>query len=254
LPTKRWGSLSNAFNNKLDNECKKSFVASIKELIETTRALSAGERSSDDPLLEQFQVGTEMGKLKRGQLPPPDPKDLRPIREYKFDNPSREILQLKEKKMKNSSSSINSSSILETASGTASTELEQAPPLPQEQEPDYCAIEALCMALCGCFEYSHLESECIGPSIVRMRSQQKQISKNIFNSLVASFRQQVNKLLLPDAEKRVWQYRRKKLKREEQLLPADDEIAGRPVESPAILWITQKKRRSWRRRMTQRRK
>jgi hypothetical protein len=96
----RWGSLSNEFNNKLDNECKKSFVASIKELIETTRALSAGERSSDDPsfLLEQFQVGTEMGKLKRGQLPPPDPKDLRPIREYKFDNPSKEILRLKEKK------------------------------------------------------------------------------------------------------------------------------------------------------------
>jgi hypothetical protein len=153
-------------------------------------------------------------------------------------------LQLKKKKMKNLSSSINLSSILETASGTASTELEQAPPLPQEQEPDYCAIEALCMALCGCFEYSHLESECIGPSIVRMRSQKNQISKNIFNSLVASFRQQVNKLLLPDAEKRVRQYRRKKFKREEQILPADDEIAGQPVGLPAILRITQKKKKA----------
>jgi hypothetical protein len=146
--------------------------------------------------------------------------------------------------MKNSSSSINLSSILETVSGTASTELEEAPPVPQEQEPDYCASEVLCMALCGCFEYSHLESECIGPSIVRMRSKQKQISKNIFNSLVASFWQQVNELLLPDAEKRVRQYRRKKLKREEQLLPADDEIAGQPVELPAILRITQKKKKA----------
>jgi hypothetical protein len=54
-------------------------------------------------LFENFQVGTERDKNKQGRLPPPDPEDLRPIREYKFENPSRMIRKLKNLKMKNSS-------------------------------------------------------------------------------------------------------------------------------------------------------
>ena len=48
------------------------FVESLKELIETTQALSSEERSSEEPsfLLTNYNVGTERAKLKDNSASP----------------------------------------------------------------------------------------------------------------------------------------------------------------------------------------
>jgi hypothetical protein len=84
------------------------FVESLKELIETTQAFSSEEQSSDEPsfLFSNYNVGTERAKLKDNSASP-DPKDLRPIREYIFENPSRQIKQLREFKNENATTTAS---------------------------------------------------------------------------------------------------------------------------------------------------
>ena len=58
-----------------------------------------------------------------------------------------------------------------------------------------------------------LESDCIGPKIIRMRSVQKGMSNNLREPVVAAFRTHIREALSLAEKQRVRQYRQKQMKK-----------------------------------------
>ena len=215
----RWNSLRNDFRI-LDPSAQKAFIVSIKELMETNRGLTSNERTSDDPsfLLANFNVGTEKAK-RMGGAQAPDPKDLRPIREYEFNNPTRKVKKLKEIKTKNTTTVYERKEGIEEPDKRVEEDLNNNH-LEEDDESndtsteviDYCAVQALCTAITLQFEsdYSDLEKECIGYQIINKRNNKQAISKVIWESVIRDSLCRVQHSLFPATTKRCKQYRAKK--------------------------------------------
>lgn len=62
-----------------------------------------------------------------------------------------------------------------------------------KEEPDYCAVDTLCRAICCELNkpYSHLESECVGYNIIHLRSNKVGMSKTLRDSVLSDFRNKV---------------------------------------------------------------
>jgi hypothetical protein len=192
-------------------------------------------------------VSTE--KEKTGVKAPPDPNDLKPLRQYKFCTPSSKALKdmrgkieenrQKERLATENSEDAASGDVAATAAAdgvgdAAATRSETADATSEEErnkKPDYNCIYSTCQAICEVLgtNFSSLEDECVGFKLVRMRSAATGISTAMTKAAITSMKSKFENETLPSTTNTKRQYRAKKRKLR---IKNDDDLVKRKRAKP----------------------